>query len=192
MWEEGKKECCGLWVCGRVCCRREGERRARRLEKGGRALAQRRASPQPAFTSKILRPVVTRQLLHTPAHIMPPRLNVLSIARQIPYRPRPQCQWRVPPAIRPLPSQCRAFADQKAPPPQAADRSKRPDAEPLPHVSEEAAKIAEIQGQEGPDLSQGTPVEEVGCVSAHRKKLSRLTLYRFSKGTKQHRSICPK
>ena len=35
----------------------------------------------------------------------------------------------------------------------------------LPHVSEEAAKTAEIMGGQGPDISKGTPVEEVACQS---------------------------
>ncbi|KAJ4295163.1 hypothetical protein N0V90_007173 [Kalmusia sp. IMI 367209] len=60
------------------------------------------------------------------------------------------------------PLQARTYSDAKdskdAP---AADRSSRIDAQPLPHVSEEAAQMSEITGSEGPDLSQGTPVEEV-------------------------------
>ncbi|KAI9780593.1 MAG: hypothetical protein M1816_002813 [Peltula sp. TS41687] len=32
---------------------------------------------------------------------------------------------------------------------------------PIPHVSEEAAKTAEITGEEGPDIGQGTPVTEI-------------------------------
>jgi small subunit ribosomal protein S7 len=32
------------------------------------------------------------------------------------------------------------------------------------HVSEEAAKMAKIQGGEGPDLSQGTPVQDVSGI----------------------------
>ena len=31
----------------------------------------------------------------------------------------------------------------------------------LPHVSEEAAATSKIQGEKGPDLEQGTPVQEV-------------------------------
>jgi len=90
---------------------------------------------------------------------MPPRLNLLSIARPIAYRPRPTCQWLPRPATRAAPLQLRTYADSADPP--TADRSKRPDAKPEGHVSEEAAKTAEIMGEQGPDLSQGTPVEEV-------------------------------
>lgn len=93
---------------------------------------------------------------------MPPRLNVLSFARPSPYRSKPQPQWLSRPATRLAPPQARSYSDSKEPPaPPAADRSKREDAQPLPHVSEEAAKVAEITGSEGPDINQGTPVEEV-------------------------------
>lgn len=34
------------------------------------------------------------------------------------------------------------------------------------HVSEEAAKTADILGTKGPDIQQGTPVEEVRCEGA--------------------------
>ena len=34
------------------------------------------------------------------------------------------------------------------------------------HVSEEAAKIAQVTGGSGPDISQGTPVQDVSRVTA--------------------------
>jgi len=89
---------------------------------------------------------------------MPPRLNVFSIARAIPYRPRPQTQWRIQPHIRVAPTPYRGFADARDP--RVAEEEKEA-AQPLPHVSQEAAKTAEITGHEGPDLEQGTPIEEV-------------------------------
>ncbi|KAJ4360632.1 uncharacterized protein N0V89_001198 [Didymosphaeria variabile] len=93
---------------------------------------------------------------------MPPKLNVLSFARAIPYRPKAQAQWLSRPATRLAPAQTRAYSDAKDPKEvPAADRSKRIDAKPLEHVSEEAATMAEITGGEGPDLSQGTPVQEI-------------------------------
>lgn len=93
---------------------------------------------------------------------MPPRLNILSFARSIPYRPKVQAQWLPRPIARTAPVQVRPYSDVKDPNEvPAADRSKRIDAKPLPHVSEEAAQMAEITGSQGPDLSQGTPVEEV-------------------------------
>jgi small subunit ribosomal protein S7 len=92
---------------------------------------------------------------------MPPPLNMCSFARAIPLRPRPQAQW-LRPVVRMSSPQLRTYSDSKEP--LAADRSKRIDSQPLPHVSEEAATMAEITGGEGPDLSQGTPIEEVGRV----------------------------
>jgi small subunit ribosomal protein S7 len=85
---------------------------------------------------------------------MPPKLNVLSFSRSIPYRPKPQSVVRVAP-------QGRFYSDAKDAPPGPADRSHRIDAEPIAHVSEEAAAMAEIRGEEGPDMTRGTPVEEV-------------------------------
>ncbi|KAF2193480.1 ribosomal protein S7 [Zopfia rhizophila CBS 207.26] len=90
---------------------------------------------------------------------MPPRLNILSFARSIPYRPKSQAQWHVQPTIRAAPSQSRAFSDPKDPP--STDRSTRIGSQPLPDVSEEAAKTAEIKGAQGPELEKGTPVGEV-------------------------------
>lgn len=93
---------------------------------------------------------------------MPPRLNVLGLARAIPYRPKVQAQWLPQPATRLAPKQTRTYSDakdeDKVP---AADRSKRLDAKPLGHVSEEASAMADITGGEGPDLSQGTPVQDI-------------------------------
>lgn len=91
---------------------------------------------------------------------MPPRLNLLSFTRAIPLRPRPQAQW-LRPVARMTSPQIRPYSDSKDPP--AADRAKREDSQPAPHVSEEAATMAKITGSSGPDLSQGTPIEEVGC-----------------------------
>lgn len=60
--------------------------------------------------------------------------------------------------MRMAPSQLRLYSESKLP---AADRSKREDAKPIEHVSEEAAAISKTMGEQGPDLSQGTPIEEV-------------------------------
>ncbi|KNG44857.1 universal stress protein [Stemphylium lycopersici] len=90
---------------------------------------------------------------------MPPRLNIAAFARPIAFRPRPQVQWPAGSALRLAPSQCRLYSDSTKPP--AADRSKREDAKPIEHVSEEAASMAQTMGEEGPDLSQGTPIEDV-------------------------------
>ncbi|MCJ1314489.1 hypothetical protein MMC25_008171 [Agyrium rufum] len=51
-------------------------------------------------------------------------------------------------------------ADEK-PLPKADTPGPGPNQEQLPHVSEEAAATSEITGETGPDISQGTPVEEI-------------------------------
>ncbi|KAJ4311328.1 hypothetical protein N0V94_008003 [Neodidymelliopsis sp. IMI 364377] len=96
---------------------------------------------------------------------MPPRLNISALSRSIAFRPKPQIQWPARSALRVAPSQCRTYADappyadQNAAP--AQDRSHKPSSEPIEHVSEEAAKTAQIMGEQGPDVNQGTPVEDI-------------------------------
>ena len=98
---------------------------------------------------------------------MPPRLYLLSIPRTIAFRPKvPVSAWCNERTTKILPL-CRNFADSKDPP--AVDRSKNIDTQPLPHVSEEAAKTAGITGSKGPEIEQGTLVEEVRRIDdAHR------------------------
>lgn len=96
---------------------------------------------------------------------MPPRLNIAAFTRPIAFRPRPQVQWPTHSALRLAPSQYRLYSDSNKPP--AADRSKREDAKPIEHVSEEAAAMAKTRGEEGPDLSQGTPIEDVRFSARH-------------------------
>lgn len=88
---------------------------------------------------------------------MPPRLNISAVSRSIAFRPKPQAQWPTRSALRVAPSQSRFYADD-AP---AQDRSHKLSSEPIEHVSEEAAKTAQIMGEKGPDVNQGTPVEDV-------------------------------
>lgn len=90
---------------------------------------------------------------------MPPRLNIANLTRPIAFRPKPRVQWPARSSMGLAPSQCRLYSDAKETP--AADRSKRVDAKPIEHVSEEKAAVAQAMGEQGPDLSQGTPVEEV-------------------------------
>lgn len=45
--------------------------------------------------------------------------------------------------------------------PEAAAGERGPNTQQQEHVSEEAAKMAKIQGGGGPDLDQGTPVQDV-------------------------------
>jgi small subunit ribosomal protein S7 len=94
---------------------------------------------------------------------MPPRLNVTSLARAVPFRPRPQIQWSARPATRFTPSQCRPYSDSKTP---SNDRSHKLDAQPADHISEEKAKTKEAMGEQGPDMSRGTPIEEVRAILA--------------------------
>ncbi|OCK86660.1 ribosomal protein S7 [Cenococcum geophilum 1.58] len=90
---------------------------------------------------------------------MPPRLYLLSIPWTIAFRPKaPVSTWRNERTTRILPL-CRNFADSKDSP--AAGRPKNIDTQPLLHVSKEAAKRADIAGSKGPEIEQGTPVEEV-------------------------------
>jgi hypothetical protein len=42
-----------------------------------------------------------------------------------------------------------------------SENQKGPNTEQLPHISEETASVAKIMGRNGPDLSQGTMVQEV-------------------------------
>ncbi|KAF2468611.1 ribosomal protein S7 [Lindgomyces ingoldianus] len=101
---------------------------------------------------------------------MPPRLNIGSFARGIRYRAQRQSQWRIQPVIRTAIPRCRFYSDEKDPP--VATRSKRIDSQSLPVVSEEAAKMAKITGTEGPELEQGTPIEEV--VKDDKEAISKL------------------
>lgn len=50
---------------------------------------------------------------------------------------------------------------------QSNQESSSPNMDQLPHVSEEAAASSKTMGEQGPDISQGTPVGEVrsGCAS---------------------------
>ena len=88
---------------------------------------------------------------------MPPRLNLLGASRSIAIRSRPSIASRQP-RLLPRASQ-RYFADEKTPesPPPAT----RPNQDVLGHVSEEAADMGKVTGETGPDLGQGTPVQEV-------------------------------
>ena len=88
---------------------------------------------------------------------MPPRINLFNQA--LVYRPRAigVCQ-----RVRPQPSLCRNYAsDPSRDLPKAEEGEAGPNMQQSDHVSEEAAKMAKMTGGEGPDLSQGTPVQEV-------------------------------
>jgi small subunit ribosomal protein S7 len=119
---------------------------------------------------------------------MPPQLKIIGLVRAIPFRPKPQVQW-LRPVVQMSQPQIRSYSDSKDPP--AADRSKREDSKPLPHVSEEAATMAKITGSEGPDLDRGTPVEEVGR-ARHFMQKRMLIVLQVVKGDKSAQEKLPK
>lgn len=92
---------------------------------------------------------------------MPPRINVQSASRI--YRHRSVASPAL--SVR----QRRCFADEKP----AAERPlehnvhndqevKGPNMDQLPHVSEEAAAMSKVKGEQGPQVEQqGTPIDEV-------------------------------
>ena len=88
---------------------------------------------------------------------MPPTLPSF---RACAFRPRPRG------AVLPLRSSnvvFRTISEKNNPDklPQAEAGQPGPNTQQQEHVSEEASKMAKIQGQEGPDMNQGTPVQEV-------------------------------
>jgi len=81
---------------------------------------------------------------------MPPRMNLYGASRSLAIRSRPSIASRQP-RFAPVVAR-RAFAEEKGPTP--TDGA-------MPHVSEEAAQVADVTGETKPDLGQGTPVQEV-------------------------------
>lgn len=88
---------------------------------------------------------------------MQPRLSLFTASRLLCIRSKtPATQWRV---LKKPPGDFtrRTYGSKDS---ANVDRS-GPNTDQLPHVSEEAAKVAEITGEKGPELEQGTPIEEV-------------------------------
>lgn len=92
---------------------------------------------------------------------MPPRINLFTSSRALAYRPRSSAVSSI---RRAQPLACRTYASDPSRdlPVSEEKNAEGPNTQPQEHVSEEAAKMAKITGGEGPDLSQGTPVQEVG------------------------------
>jgi small subunit ribosomal protein S7 len=86
---------------------------------------------------------------------MPPRLNFCRASRSLAIRPRPSITLYKSP-IAQVASR-RGFADEKD-----SNGATGPNQDVLGHVSEEAADVSKVKGETGPDLGQGTPVQEVG------------------------------
>lgn len=93
---------------------------------------------------------------------MPPRLPLLLSGRTAAIRSR--CLNSSSAVIVPrcfcLQPRRNITADEK-PLPEAEDQRPGPNQEQLPHVSEEAAALGKITGEGGPEIEQGTPVQEV-------------------------------
>lgn len=94
---------------------------------------------------------------------MPSPINPLPVLRQCAFRPRATV-LRPSNAVIGVKRPARFFADDNKSKemPKAEKGSSGPNMQQQEHVSEEAAKMARIQGGQGPDIEgQGTPVQEV-------------------------------
>lgn len=87
---------------------------------------------------------------------MSPRLSLWSASRGLAIRvaSRPSIAQRTPISVRALP--VRSYAGEASKP---NENPSTPDSN--LHVTEEAAQTADIIGETKPDMSQGTPVQEV-------------------------------
>jgi small subunit ribosomal protein S7 len=88
---------------------------------------------------------------------MPPRLYLFS-ARSASLRTQ-SSRHAAKPTLGKLSQQRWITAEEKPLP--TAEHPKGPNQEQLPHVSEEAAAVDKTMGGEGPDIGQGTPVQDV-------------------------------
>lgn len=73
--------------------------------------------------------------------------------------------------LSPLPLRLRSFGrpyatDKSSAPPSSDEAGKAtgPNQDVLGHVSEEAAAVGKATGEGGPEVSQGTPIQEVGSM----------------------------
>lgn len=85
---------------------------------------------------------------------MRPRLELLRCRHPAFFRPTLSIQ-----SLYRLPRRC-ITADEK-PLPKAGEPGPGPNQDQSPHVSEEAAATGRITGEGGPEIEQGTPVQEV-------------------------------
>jgi len=90
---------------------------------------------------------------------MPPRLNMFASSRTLAHRTRLPVSINSPIARL---SVSRSYAsDQSGKLPVSEDQEHGPNMSNSEHVSEEAAKMAQMTGGEGPDLTVGTPVQDI-------------------------------
>ncbi|CZT25082.1 uncharacterized protein RCC_10810 [Ramularia collo-cygni] len=91
-----------------------------------------------------------------------PAINPLPVLRSCAFRPRQPLLRSTNAVIGVKRPAHRSFADKKSADLPAADQDAvGPNMQQQEHVSEEAAKMAKVQGGEGPDMSQGTPVQDI-------------------------------
>ncbi|KAL9603140.1 MAG: hypothetical protein Q9219_001343 [cf. Caloplaca sp. 3 TL-2023] len=91
---------------------------------------------------------------------MSPRLRILPAGRSAKTLLCTSQQVQASPLCLRLAPRRHVSADEK-PLPEAGDAGPGPNQEQLPHVSEEAATIGKITGEGGPEIEQGTPVQEI-------------------------------
>ncbi|KAM3416974.1 hypothetical protein BST61_g8559 [Cercospora zeina] len=91
---------------------------------------------------------------------MPLTINPFPVLRTVALRPRPAVIRRGHVVVGVVGR--RTFADKSKDVPEAEKGAVGPNMEQAEHVSEEAAKMAKIQGGQGPDIEgQGTPVQDI-------------------------------
>ena len=81
---------------------------------------------------------------------------------------------QTPLCLRLIPQRRRITSNEK-PLPEAQKGTSGPNQEQLPHVSEEAAAVSRVTGGGGPELEQGTPVQEASIFEHSPRELEVLT-----------------
>ena len=92
---------------------------------------------------------------------MPPRLQILRSVRVQPARSAWGKQSHLPASLAILSAPIRHKTTDEKPLPGSEKSATGPGQKQSLHISEEAAATNKIMGKDGPDLEQGTPVEEV-------------------------------
>ncbi|KAL8730291.1 MAG: hypothetical protein Q9166_004174 [cf. Caloplaca sp. 2 TL-2023] len=90
---------------------------------------------------------------------MPPRLNLLRSGKPATIVSRTSQKAQIPFCFRLGPH--RSITADEKPLPKTDEAGPGPNQEQLPHVSEEAATMGEITGEGGPEIEQGTPVQDI-------------------------------
>jgi hypothetical protein len=92
---------------------------------------------------------------------MPPRIPISRSLRACRFQFGISEGYRQSPRLCFRPVTARFITADEKPLPTADTPGPGPNQNQLPHVSEEAAAIGKITGEGGPELEQGTPVQEV-------------------------------